>query len=432
MRWRVGGFSRTSCGLVLSLIVSLGCSEDRARTPSSNARLADADVAEDTSQSAEDAAGPNDAEARDAGSDSGEEPRDAMIAPDAMTADAMTAPDARTAPDAMTPDAMTAPDATAPDATAPDATAPDAGVAGDVGPVNRNYAQWPMPDSRTLYCSNGTTPIACPSLGQPGYGQDGNYSLEVATYSTTQDTVEDSVTGLVWQRTDLGANLDWAGAVAFCESLVHAGHDDWRLPAAIELMSLADMGDQNGHLDETIFPGLSEVYWSSTLYAWYEANKWSVSLGTGFRDYASIGLTLRAMCVRGGQARSGPRYMTAADVVTDNFTGLIWQKGWAPMTVSWLGALQYCQDLVLDGESDWRLPSLKELHTSFDDHQTMPGIDSNAFPGTPAGGSDYFWSSTPHYYYDEVVWAVKYQFGTTEAYFTTGQFSDTGRARCVR
>jgi hypothetical protein len=34
--------------------------------------------------------------------------------------------------------------------------------------------------------------------------------------------------------------LDWAGALAFCEGLVLAGHDDWRLPNAKELQSIVD------------------------------------------------------------------------------------------------------------------------------------------------------------------------------------------------
>src|SRR6185295_7572041 len=34
----------------------------------------------------------------------------------------------------------------------------------------------------------------------------------------------------------------WCGALAYCEGLTLAGHDDWRLPNVMELVSLVDYG----------------------------------------------------------------------------------------------------------------------------------------------------------------------------------------------
>jgi len=53
-------------------------------------------------------------------------------------------------------------------------------------------------------------------------------------------TVTDLATGLMWTKDDSGAGLDWEQALAFAETLVLAGHDDWRLPDAKELQSLVD------------------------------------------------------------------------------------------------------------------------------------------------------------------------------------------------
>ncbi|MCG3178214.1 MAG: hypothetical protein BIFFINMI_00539 [Phycisphaerae bacterium] len=53
-------------------------------------------------------------------------------------------------------------------------------------------------------------------------------------------TVSDLATGLMWTKADSGKGLDWRGALAWCENLKLAGHDDWRLPNAKELQSIVD------------------------------------------------------------------------------------------------------------------------------------------------------------------------------------------------
>ncbi|RXM22195.1 DUF1566 domain-containing protein, partial [Citrobacter sp. AAK_AS5] len=61
------------------------------------------------------------------------------------------------------------------------------------------------------------------------------------------------------------------------------------------------------------------------------------------------------------------------DVVTDNNTGLIWQRtlpatyagctGESGTKCTWQEAIDYCADLSYGGSDDWRLPSRKELAT---------------------------------------------------------------------
>ncbi len=77
--------------------------------------------------------------------------------------------------------------------------------------------------------------------------------------------------------------------------------------------------------------------------------------------------------------------------VTDNNTGLIWQQEDDGLTRYWEEALTYCEDLVLGGESDWRLPNIKELSSLTDRTVYDPAIDSNYFSSTE---SFWYWSST--------------------------------------
>jgi len=53
-------------------------------------------------------------------------------------------------------------------------------------------------------------------------------------------TVTDEATGLMWTKADSGAPMDWKAALAHCEGLEAAGHDDWRLPNPKELQSIVD------------------------------------------------------------------------------------------------------------------------------------------------------------------------------------------------
>jgi len=79
-------------------------------------------------------------------------------------------------------------------------------------------------------------------------------------------------------------------------------------------------------------------------------------------------------------------------MVQDNVTGLIWQKDTAPGTYNWDHAVSYCENLILGGYSDWRLPTIKELTTIVDSSIPYPGptINTDYFPNTV---SSFYWSS---------------------------------------
>ncbi len=56
----------------------------------------------------------------------------------------------------------------------------------------------------------------------------------------SDSTVTDQATGLQWMQADSGAGKNWQEALAYCEGLNLANHDDWRLPNAKELHSIVD------------------------------------------------------------------------------------------------------------------------------------------------------------------------------------------------
>ena len=84
--------------------------------------------------------------------------------------------------------------------------------------------------------------------------------------------------------------------------------------------------------------------------------------------------------------------------VTDNVTGLMWEQktdDGGPQDkdnkYTWKDALAYCENLVLGGYSDWRMPTPKELERLVDLGKSSPAIDTAYFPNTNNG---LYWTGT--------------------------------------
>ncbi len=93
--------------------------------------------------------------------------------------------------------------------------------------------------------------------------------------------------------------------------------------------------------------------------------------------------------------------------VSDERTGLVWQQQDDGQTRTWEAAISYCEGLSLAGQSDWRLPNIKELESITDDGRYNPSIDP-IFTGTQASN---YWSSTTYALYVSLAWSVNFYFG---------------------
>src|SRR5208283_2194968 len=108
---------------------------------------------------------------------------------------------------------------------------------------------------------------------------------------------------------------------------------------------------------------------------------------------------------------------------------LTWQQGeisteeFANMT--WYNALSYCEGLTLGGNSDWRLPNIKELESITDYTTYDPAINTTFFPDAQAY---YYWSSTTNSGYTGSAWDVFFGYGNVYSYSK----SYTNYVRCVR
>jgi len=115
------------------------------------------------------------------------------------------------------------------------------------------------------------------------------------------------------------------------------------------------------------------------------------------------------------------------NTITDSRTGLVWQKLNDSTTArTWESAITYCEGLTLSGQSDWRLPNVKELKTIVDNTKYSPAINTTYFPNTQQNN---YWSSTTEAGYDNYLARyVDFYDGTVFFYSKTG----SAYVRCVR
>ncbi len=117
--------------------------------------------------------------------------------------------------------------------------------------------------------------------------------------------------------------------------------------------------------------------------------------------------------------------------ITDNNTGLMWQKQDAGTEKSLSQTTSYCKSLSLGGYSDWRIPGIMELMSIVDYSTYQPSINSTYFPNTKAD----YWSDTPTADTEPCIgpctnnwWQVNFYNGQVRLF--ASQYSEY--ARCVR
>ncbi len=126
---------------------------------------------------------------------------------------------------------------------------------------------------------------------------------------------------------------------------------------------------------------------------------------------------IMAVCLLGGAGVVDAQYADNGDgTVTDNRTNLMWQQVTAPAIYTWQNAIAYCNNLVLAGHSDWRLPNLNELESLVNRDHT-PAIDPVYFPNTEYEIG--YWSSTSDNDNMNKAWSIAFSYGYEYTYEKT-------------
>jgi hypothetical protein len=291
-------------------------------------------------------------------------------------------------------------------------------------------------------------------------GQDGEYSINPLSYTDNDNyTVTDNNTGLMWQKCSVGQTNNptcsgtpsvyyWYQAIGIpidiynpssqnvCGSAQTGYYNDWRLPTKKELLSIVNYSYEDGPvINRDFFPntGSNSKYWASNSKAYLSA--WAVAFSHGNVGYDYYPTQNYVRCVRGGQYPAQNYNDNGDGTVTDNGTGLFWQKCSAGLTndmgcsgsastYNWDQALSYCKGLDLGSKTDWRLPGIKELESLNDETNYNPSINA-AFPRTYPHE---YWSSTTIAIWPDEAFMVDFYMGTVINYYK----SDAYYVRCVR
>ena len=336
----------------------------------------------------------------------------------------------------------------------------------------------PVPDTGQAVCydAGGNILDPCPYAGQAFYGQDSCYTINPPSF-TKMDAegkllsvvasawamVKDNITGLIWEvRTDKnnsknysnphdadntytwyddnaktngghagtpGEGTDTLDLLEALNSGGFGGFSDWRLPTAKELLNLAAYGTYYPSVNQIYFPNnMPYDYWTSTSSSEYADYAWIVYFGVGDGDIRNKSTAWYVRAVRGGRTQPDFRD-NGNDSVTDNLTGLMWSRKTLDINddglvdagdaVDWEDALAWCENLVLAGYDDWRLPSIKELKSIVKDDADSPAVDTRYFPDTLVSP---YWTSTTVYHAPGSAWFVGFQKGDCHYDLKTRQY----------
>ena len=317
-------------------------------------------------------------------------------------------------------------------------------------PLFGQAVSYPIVDTGQTKTYNNNSEISAPQSGQSFYGQDAQFDGHQPSYTLSQDdlTVYDNVTGLSWtQSPDLenDGDIDVNDKLTFAEALTYpatlnsqtfGGYNDWRLPTMKELYSLMNFAgtDPSGpgtndpipFIDTDYFDfgygdeaagerDIDSQFWSGNAYVDFVFGNQPAAFGLNLADGRIKGYPTDwpvskvnyVYFVRGNFSYGINDFTDNGDgTITDNATGLMWQKTDDGNTYNWQEALEYAENLELAEFLDWRLPNAKELHSLVDysrspSTSSSPAIDP-VFDCTSisneAGQSDYacYWTSTTH------------------------------------
>ncbi|HNT27172.1 MAG TPA: DUF1566 domain-containing protein, partial [bacterium] len=300
-----------------------------------------------------------------------------------------------------------------------------------------------VPDTAQGQCYDNSAEMGagCPAPGADFFGQDAQYGGSGKYISmVVTDVVGDDYTGLQWHQmvpqlySDCNSEMycTWAQAVTYCENSMSGGYSDWRLPTDKELESIIEYSGIVPMVPEGVFTMFdAEYFWSSTEnVANPTMSAWATYFAIGTSQPAPKTSQYKAICVRGTFFPTDTKTFThewrgGDEVYLDDQTGLMWTGDYwysdvVPVS-DWTEALAYCETGEFAGYTDWRLPSINELGTTYDRTWATPPAD---FPGF---SSYAFWSSTSR------------PDAPTAAYYLTSGGSTgsqvktlSGAVRCVR
>jgi len=252
-------------------------------------------------------------------------------------------------------------------------------------------------------------------------GEDNDYMINPPFFLLNGNgIVTDTMTGLMWAQADAG-EMTFERALNYCDTLTLGGYTNWRLPLPHEAFSIQNMQHANPSLDLSVYTTTAAEYWWTSVRQINDTTKiWVTNAGGGIGNHPksetiSAGGT-KKFHTRAVRDITNPSIILAHftdnsnGTITDNLTGLIWQKDHSSDSLTWEQALGYADTLSWNGSNDWRLPNIKEIESINDENMVNPSVNATYFPDLT---NKKVWSSTTLPNQTTKAWYLQTQFGIT-------------------
>ncbi len=224
-------------------------------------------------------------------------------------------------------------------------------------------------------CYNYSETIACPAEGENYFGQDAQHAtFDICipqSFTSLSNVVVDNNTGLTWEKSPSSTKYIWASRNMHCNELNtsnYGGKSNWRVPNPLEFLTIVDNSKYNPATNSnfTGMPTGTDALWTNNDSPTNNNNAYYFSPSYGLLDNGPKTGQLKILCVSGEEMKPAvpADFTTSSDgkTVTDNRTGLMWQKEFLREDVkTWQRALKYCEDSSYAGYTDWHLPNKNEL-----------------------------------------------------------------------
>ncbi len=195
-------------------------------------------------------------------------------------------------------------------------------------------------------------------------GQDGKLQLgAVREFVRYKDVVTDKITGLQWQD-DVKVTAKTVRTICeaknVCSKLDLQGFKDWRVPTIDEITTLLDYSSDTTTLNPIFKYGKNKKYFAQSI-----PLRGVINFTDGSLLKPPYIFNVNIRCVRGEMEKTNlPLELKIDGTVYDPNTNLTWTH--SIEYEKWIGAKEYCEDLVYANKDNWRLPNINELRTLID------------------------------------------------------------------
>jgi len=274
--------------------------------------------------------------------------------------------------------------------------------------------------------------IVCLTLCACGSGGDEGETNQLPPPQAQQLVYTDTTTLLTWQVSQ-PSPVTWIEAQTYCDTLQFADMTGWRLPTVKDLFTVIDYTTESPAITTPQMLSVAtntDTFWTSNISTGSSLEAYEPNLALGYMySETKTSPSSGALCVKGDPIKN-PNFTNNLDgTITDSNSSLEWQSVGPVEGLTWQEAINACDQLILAGHSDWRLPHIKEIVSSAVFQRGSEPLNNLFFPDTTLdnGFGKYYWSSTPSYTVGN-AWYFRSQDGSIRWDMVTGlKFT-----RCIR